>query len=201
MGGGAVIEKVTAFVTRDARTAPGGREVLVFRHSNPRAGIQLPAGSVEPGEAIEAAVLREVAEETGLTDVVITGEPERAGLELDDDQVYLVEHPSRWRARGIEVGSPVTRVVAADGDHIQLEARDRDGKPVPLRVTLDAFTRDVRRWLFHLELRGAAPERFERAFDTPEPWSFYWVDLDFGPRLRDRHREWFAQMRPRLWVG
>jgi 8-oxo-dGTP pyrophosphatase MutT (NUDIX family) len=60
------VHKVTAFVTRGEGPK---RELLVFRH--PRAGIQLPAGTVEPGEPIEAAVLREVQEETGLTGVVM----------------------------------------------------------------------------------------------------------------------------------
>jgi ADP-ribose pyrophosphatase YjhB (NUDIX family) len=60
------VHKVTAFVTRGDGLE---RELLVFRH--PRAGIQLPAGTVERDEPIEAAVLREVQEETGLTGIVI----------------------------------------------------------------------------------------------------------------------------------
>lgn len=39
----------------------------MFDH--PVAGTQLPKGTVEPGETSEAAVLRELAEETGVTDV------------------------------------------------------------------------------------------------------------------------------------
>src|SRR5262249_43927849 len=50
-----LLEKVTAFVTRDAAQA---RELLVFRH--PHAGVQIPAGTVEKGESAEAAALREV---------------------------------------------------------------------------------------------------------------------------------------------
>lgn len=56
------IEKVTAFITRRHGDAD---ELLVFEH--PFAGIQLPAGTVEPGEPAEAAALREAQEETGLT--------------------------------------------------------------------------------------------------------------------------------------
>ena len=41
--------------------------MLVFEHvKTPEAGIQIPGGSVEPGEQIDAAVLREAQEETGL---------------------------------------------------------------------------------------------------------------------------------------
>jgi len=55
-------EKVLAYVTR----APD--ELLVFEHTAeyPDAGIQVPAGGVEPGEDPAAAVVREVSEEAGL---------------------------------------------------------------------------------------------------------------------------------------
>ncbi|QDG53602.1 GNAT family N-acetyltransferase [Persicimonas caeni] len=52
--------KVTAFVV----TADEPHHLLVFGH--PTAGLQLPAGTVEPGETPIAAAKREVWEETGL---------------------------------------------------------------------------------------------------------------------------------------
>lgn len=53
--------KVVAYITR-------GRQLLVFEHAGlPEAGLQVPAGTVEPGEALEAALWREVGEESGLT--------------------------------------------------------------------------------------------------------------------------------------
>ncbi|MEM7335281.1 MAG: hypothetical protein AAF490_24600 [Chloroflexota bacterium] len=45
------ILKVTAFITRET---VNGRELLVFQH--PYAGVQLPAGTVDPNEAPETAV-------------------------------------------------------------------------------------------------------------------------------------------------
>ena len=59
----AVIEKVTAYVTR--RSVSGEPNLLVFQTHD--RSIQVPAGSVEPGEQISAAAIREVTEETGLT--------------------------------------------------------------------------------------------------------------------------------------
>ena len=54
------IKKVVAYVTRED-------ELLVFTHRDfPEAGVQVPAGTVEEGETLDAAVLREVHEETGL---------------------------------------------------------------------------------------------------------------------------------------
>jgi 8-oxo-dGTP pyrophosphatase MutT (NUDIX family) len=57
-----VVHKAAACVVR---TTARGPELLVFRH--PAAGIQIPKGSVEPGEFPERAALRELAEESGIT--------------------------------------------------------------------------------------------------------------------------------------
>jgi 8-oxo-dGTP pyrophosphatase MutT (NUDIX family) len=58
-------QKVMTYVVR---AASAGRELLVFQHRDyPDAGVQVPAGTVEPGEALEAAALRELEEETGLS--------------------------------------------------------------------------------------------------------------------------------------
>lgn len=54
-----LIGKVVCYVTR-------GTDLLVFRHTfAPEAGLQVPAGTIEPGEDPEIAALREVEEETG----------------------------------------------------------------------------------------------------------------------------------------
>jgi 8-oxo-dGTP pyrophosphatase MutT (NUDIX family) len=53
--------KVTAFITRRTNSE---RELLHIQH--PHAGIQIPAGTLEPGERPETAILREAEEETGL---------------------------------------------------------------------------------------------------------------------------------------
>lgn len=61
------IKKVVAYITREIE---GQQHLLVFTHRDePEAGLQVPAGTVEPGEAIEDALFREIAEETGLTNL------------------------------------------------------------------------------------------------------------------------------------
>ncbi|TDO49141.1 NUDIX domain-containing protein [Kribbella sp. VKM Ac-2527] len=61
------VRKAAAFVTRD-------RKLLVFRKPHhPGTGTQVPAGTVEPGETPEAAVVREAEEETGLTGFTLLG--------------------------------------------------------------------------------------------------------------------------------
>ena len=60
-------EKVYCYITR-------GECLLVFRHLDyPEAGIQVPGGTVEPGETPEVAALREAEEETGLRDLALAG--------------------------------------------------------------------------------------------------------------------------------
>lgn len=55
--------RVAAYVIRNLAVP----ELLVFDHVGmPEAGTQIPAGGVHPDEELEQAVLREVAEETGL---------------------------------------------------------------------------------------------------------------------------------------
>jgi len=56
-----IVDKAVAAVVRQSG---GTREVLVFRH--PLAGVQLPKGTVDAGEALSAAALRELHEESGL---------------------------------------------------------------------------------------------------------------------------------------
>ncbi len=58
-------EKVVAYITHR-------RRLLVFTHRDfPEAGVQVPAGTVEPGEDGATAVLREAREETGLADLAL----------------------------------------------------------------------------------------------------------------------------------
>lgn len=55
-------------------TFADGDRLLVFEHVDyPEAGIQVPGGSVEPGESPADAVIREVCEETGIETLKLVG--------------------------------------------------------------------------------------------------------------------------------
>jgi 8-oxo-dGTP pyrophosphatase MutT (NUDIX family) len=61
------ISKVFAYVIRTDQDRP---RLLVFKsHDEP--GFEVPKGRVEPGEDLETAILREVKEETGITQASI----------------------------------------------------------------------------------------------------------------------------------
>ena len=55
-------QKVVCYIVRDGR-------LLVFKHLDEpwdESGLQVPAGSIQPGETPEVAAIREASEETGL---------------------------------------------------------------------------------------------------------------------------------------
>ncbi|MEZ4847842.1 MAG: NUDIX domain-containing protein [Bacteroidia bacterium] len=63
--------KVYAYVTR---MADGNRQILVYSHqNNSHAGVQIPGGTVEPGERIEETLYRELEEESGLVHLRFIG--------------------------------------------------------------------------------------------------------------------------------
>lgn len=99
----ALMHKVFAYITH-------GHRLLVFRHADfPEAGIQVPAGTVQPIEHPDVAVLREVYEETGLadfTEAYFLGEQIRDMRDFNRDEVhhryfyhlrYLGDPPATWR--------------------------------------------------------------------------------------------------------
>lgn len=102
-----LVEKVIIYITR-------GERLLVFTHPNfPEAGLQVPAGTIELGEAPANAARREASEETGLDDFAAwtyLGMRERDMRDFGRDEVHrryffharcesAIAHnvPERWR--------------------------------------------------------------------------------------------------------
>ncbi len=52
-------QKAVVYITR-------GDQLYVFRHENPEPGMQVPKGSIQPGETPLEAAIREAYEESGL---------------------------------------------------------------------------------------------------------------------------------------
>jgi 8-oxo-dGTP pyrophosphatase MutT (NUDIX family) len=112
-----VREKVLAYVVRDGR-------LLVFRHADntyEEVGIQVPAGSVRPGETPEAAVLREAREETRLTDFKIVS---KLG-EFEYDMTPYRREIQRRHVFHLELTEPTEERWMSQEDH--------DGEQPPTR--------------------------------------------------------------------
>ena len=105
-------DRVLAYVTRER---DGRRELLVFDHRDyPDAGTQVPAGRLEQDEDVEAALLRELAEEAGLSDAVIV-------RKLGAYEPGALPHGGRYRNHAYEVRTPSAadaweHEVLGDGD-------------------------------------------------------------------------------------
>lgn len=137
--------RVAAYVIRH-HAVP---EVLVFDHIGmPEAGTQVPAGGVKSGEELEEAVLREVAEETGLLTATVvrqiaaeekphpdTGQPRRTSF-------YFLQAPA-------DTPDAWDHHVNGDGDDAGLTFACRF-LPLPLKQPL-ADDQDA--WLGHIDPR------------------------------------------------
>jgi 8-oxo-dGTP pyrophosphatase MutT (NUDIX family) len=124
--------RVVAYVTRvrDGRT-----ELLVFEDpEHPYIGVQVPAGRLDAGEELEAGLLRELAEEAGLTNARIVRE-----LPGFEDH-----YPSRYENHGFHL---VLEGEAADEwEHVVLGQGDDAGlafhfRWLPISADLHLFGR------------------------------------------------------------
>jgi 8-oxo-dGTP pyrophosphatase MutT (NUDIX family) len=91
-----VITKVVPVLMREKR---GVREILAFRH--PKAGLQIVKGTLEAVETLEAAALRELAEESGITGARVV-RALGASVDIVEGQQWAFllceagEQPARW---------------------------------------------------------------------------------------------------------
>ena len=105
-------ERVIAYVTRER---DGRRELLVFDHrEHPSAGTQVPAGRLEAAEDLEAGLLRELEEESGLGNARIV-------RKLATFEPWQLPHGEPYRNHAYEVEAPDApdeweHVVGGDGD-------------------------------------------------------------------------------------
>lgn len=202
-----ILDKVTAFVTRihDARS-----ELLVFTH--PRAGLQLPAGTVEPAEDVEAAARREVREETGVeglelvqvlpkSELILTG---AARVVLHD--VELRSAPSSDGAVVGQLRRGLTVDIEAQRDGLVLASyRERDLSADPARLVAQSegwvpqavLGARIVRHFFHYRFQGQSAAEWEHRADG-HLFRPHWVALDPLPQLVRGQDLWLEMARPRL---
>ncbi|HEV7126250.1 MAG TPA: NUDIX domain-containing protein [Terriglobales bacterium] len=209
-----VVEKVTAFITRDVtQGSDAARELLIFAH--PSAGTQVPAGTVEPGERIEAAVLRETAEEAGLQAVTIVAHLATQTTDLAPGQAIVTSTTPLYSAPALD--APTGELILHRGWPIAISGAPTDGwSPVtyveddlnssPPRQLLHcdgwipagcAGTR-VTRHLFHLALTAPTPDHWEHLAEGRHRFAFSWTPLTPRPHLVAAQDAWLAAVYEQL---
>jgi 8-oxo-dGTP pyrophosphatase MutT (NUDIX family) len=203
------VDKVTAFITREGETE---RELLVFQR--PDSGVQLPGGTVEAGETVEAGLLREVHEETGLSALEVVTHLLTLDQPLDPDERVLLSDAVLQSSPGDE-GTLYGGVRLRRGSYIRVVGAYEDYDKVAYpryEVRGDEFivvsaktgwlartllTADVKRHLFHLRTTEPSPNQWTAATDG-ETFALYWTALsgDLGLiRLQD---QWYQLVRDQL---
>lgn len=199
-----MIQKVTALITRYG--AAGG-ELLVFRH--PRAGVQLPAGTVEIGETVEQALRREVEEEAGLTEVTLHQYLGFQSLTLPEEQRMVLQPAKLLDAAAFDASSlafalnrgTTVRVLGEQAEggsrfvQVCYEEYDLNFTPPALRLSVSGWlrssvlTRQVERHFFHLMPSTPTPETWSTETDT-HVFQLYWVALAPRPQLVFSQQAW-----------
>jgi 8-oxo-dGTP pyrophosphatase MutT (NUDIX family) len=197
-----IVEKVTAFVTREWESE---RQLLLFQH--PNAGVQIPAGTVEAGESLEQAVLREAAEETGLTGFSTLRCLDCAERELPEGQRIIARSTkvyTRPEALGVNWaflrrGIPVTLTGRRVGGFVQVTYEEFDRVSDPQYVTMritgwvpdDALADTLRRHFFLLAFAGQTDERWSVSVDN-YIFVLFWAPLASLPEIVHPQDEWLA---------
>jgi len=196
-----VLGKVTAFITRKTGN---GVELLLLKH--PSAGIQIPAGTVEIGETYLEAVIRETAEETGLTNVEVKNLigyknaqlPEGKFVVLNKTKVYSRPDFKSFNWAEFRRGLPVTRIREESGFAQVQITMEYDESPGQKYITysilgwvpIDTLTNKIRRHYYHLICNENTPRSWEQ-FSDNHLFKLFWTPISKLPAIVSPQNEWF----------
>jgi 8-oxo-dGTP pyrophosphatase MutT (NUDIX family) len=197
------VHKVTCFITRIGRN---GSELLLFNH--PRAGVQIPAGTVNPGEDIESAARREAAEESGIDDLVLirslgeTDEPLPPGYVLvaHPTPVYSRPHPSSFDWAHFRTGLQVEMLRHEESfSQVRFDENEREFDPQYITYSItgwvpdEALTLERIRHFYLFEALGEHPLRWSVAIDN-HVFVLFWAPLNDLPAIIPPQDGWLKYL-------
>lgn len=202
------VEKVTAFVTREHFDVP---QILVLKH--PVGDFQLPAGTVELGEAPEEAVIREVNEETGIDHAEVVSKLATATRVLGDNMKIVTRmskifsepaYDSSSEGYGVTRGTPV-EVLDEIGSFVEILTDPLDLKQEPPErsfrirgyVRKSLLTSTVHRHLYHLKILEESPDDWT-IFSDGLNFHLSWVPLEQTTILNEWHSKWLYSVYSKL---
>ncbi len=201
------LEKVTAFILRQRTSSP---EVLLFEH--PSAGIQVPAGTVEPGEDPESAALREGSEESGLDGLTleahITSVDERPAIGdhfvARATTVYSRPDTASFNWAHFRPGLTVRLLRRADGfAHVTFEEPNRWPNPefatyqITGWVPEDVLVETATRHFYLLSHPGDTPEHWEVPIDH-HIFKPFWAPISNLPQVISPQAPWLEILNTHL---
>jgi len=194
--------KVTAFITR-------GADVLLIETAH--AGVQFPAGTIEEGEAPEAAALREACEETALSEF---GPPREVGVQdiaigpplavtLRTTPIHLYPRADSASMATLRNGLSVSVSQTQDGfaqvtfrEYADL-ARTTLSAEITGWTDVGAITRAMHRYFYVLPFTGAAPAEWRNHADHHD-WRLFWAPVAALPEIVPAQAPWADVLRAAL---
>jgi 8-oxo-dGTP pyrophosphatase MutT (NUDIX family) len=200
-----MIEKISAFILRSIDNEP---EILIFEH--PKAGIQIPAGTVELNESPEEALYREVFEETGLKAVEIIEKIFQEHQFTSKDEAILLEtmRSFGWPAQSAQRKGPLLtrgqRLQVFERKvgftHIKCMDYDFNKEPAELLEAVEGWipsemlTHEVIRHFFTVRVNEDTAPSWSQLSDRGLTFKLRWQALNPEPDLIEPQAEWLKHL-------